>query len=386
MTLRPESRPLTGASRLMYFVSRLLHLTALLYAYTALVDPTHTLAGEQQASYTPATPLETDDQLRYPGPSKHGGREGFVAYSVLVTPHGDAENFSIVYSNGDKSIEKELRRYYQRSKFEPAKINGHPVSSRFYSKIVFYQIGKFRGSSRRFSSDWKKFNQSLAVGNYENALKKIRAMEKVGHRSLYEEFYIQLAWTNYYLKLRDGAAAYERLKLIAALYHSTNIDSETVIPRNSFFSPLIDAYQYAINSGLIGDANALKEILRDIGPGSQAATAISNHFANAAEEVSNQVLKLELELKTWPVGAAVPATHIGLHRRRFSIEALSGNLSDATVVCKDWQRTLTPSQYPSFTIPTNLEDCSLHFLGSEATRISVALFPDSSAHKDTETP
>ena len=250
----------------MNLVFRLLHLTLLFSVYTSLVNTTPTWADSEHDDYTPAKRLETDNAMRYPGPAKHGGREGFVAYSVIVTPDGDTKDFSIIYSNGDKAIEKEVRKYNERAKFEPATLDGRPIESQFYFASFFYQIGKFRGASRRFSSDWKKFNQSLAAGNHENALKRLRAMEKVGHRSFYEGFHIQLAWANYYLNQGDGKSAYQRLQVIAALYQLTKIETETVIEPGAFFLPVFNAYRYAIDNELFGDAYMLKEILADIGP------------------------------------------------------------------------------------------------------------------------
>lgn len=361
----------------MNLVFRLLHLTILFSAYTALIVTTPTWADAEHDNYTPAKRLETEDAMRYPGTARHGGREGYVIYSVLVTPDGDTKDFSIVYSNGDKAIEKEVRKYNERSRFEPATLDGRAIESRFYFAQTFYQIGKFRGTSRRFSSDWKKFNRSLAAGNNDNALKRIQAMEKVGHRSLYEDFHLQLAWANYHLNQGDGTSAYQRLSFMASFYRRlTRIGTETIIDPSAFFLPVFHAYRYAINNGLLGDANMLKEILTDIGPETNTATAVSEHFNTVARQFANQPLEVEIELRTWPVGSTIPAGGLILFHRRFSIEATRGNLQDVTVVCDNWQRTLTTTQYRSFTVPTGLDDCGLFILGSDATKVSVLQFPD----------
>ncbi|MEO0439199.1 MAG: TonB family protein, partial [Pseudomonadota bacterium] len=173
-----------------------------------------TAAGE----FVSAVKLDKAEAMIYPGAARVGAREGRVTVSFDVNTDGTTSDHAVEYSTGDAAFEKALIKEYRNTLFSPAKIDNKPVLSRRYHSMTFYMNGKFRGVSRGLRKDWRRFWEAIDAADETDASKHVEHMNKVAHRSLVDELYLQLAWASYFDFAENYDAAHVRLDVVHSLY------------------------------------------------------------------------------------------------------------------------------------------------------------------------
>ena len=340
-------------------------LTALALTYAPVTS------GED---YVSAVKLEKPKAMIYPGGARVGRREGAVTISFDVNTDGTTSDHAVEYSTGDVTLEKALIKEYANTLFSPAMIDKKPVSTRRYHNMVFYIRGKSRGVSRGVRKEWRRFWDAIEAKDQADALKRVEHMEKVAHRSLVDELYLQLAWASYFDFAEDYDAAHVRLDVVHSLYSVNKSMPEKLVQEPTFFAPLFKKYQYEARNALIGGAQQTLAALIEMGGETKSAQLAKQHFEGMVDELGEQELVTEVVLQLSPFGAKHYVGSLVLYRRILEIRDVTDGVWSITVNCGDWQRTLRREGMAQLVIDEDVERCALFARGAQGSSFTVVQY------------
>ncbi|MEM6301548.1 MAG: energy transducer TonB [Pseudomonadota bacterium] len=329
-----------------------------------------TAAGE----FVSAVKLDKAEAMIYPGAARVGAREGRVTISFDVNTDGTTSDHTVEYSTGDAAFEKALIKEYRNTLFSPAKIDKKPVRSRRYHSMTFYMNGKSRGVSRGLRKDWRRFWEAIDAADETDASKHVKHMNKVAHRSLVDELYLQLAWASYFDFAENYDAAHVRLDVVHSLYLVNKSMPEKLVQEPTFFAPLFKKYQYEARNALIGDAQQTLAALIEMGGETKSAQLAKQHFEGMVDELGEQELVTEVVLEASPFGAKHYVGSLGLYRQIIQVRDINDEVWSITVVCGDWQRTLRSEDLARLVLTGGEESCTLFARGAQGSSFTVVQY------------
>ncbi|MDH3643160.1 MAG: energy transducer TonB, partial [Gammaproteobacteria bacterium] len=139
----------------------------------------------------------------YPRSRQRDGAEGWVQLNFMVGVEGNAYEVAVSDSTGDESFEKAAIKAVQRSKFEPASMNGEPTDAGHALKIVFSLRGA-HGASRKFVNAYKQLMKAIAADDRQKSDALVTELQAMAASNLYEDAYLHVARFVYLQKWGDS--------------------------------------------------------------------------------------------------------------------------------------------------------------------------------------
>jgi TonB family protein len=343
-----------------------------LYLLVATAFAPATRANE----YVPAKLIDRPT-LRYPEESQKRGNEGLIIYRYKVDRSGNAGDVTISYSTGDTKMERQLRNWVRQHKFEPATVAGRRVESYRSGQATFLLTQRTRGASRKFVRQWKEFSNDIGNGDISSAERRIEKITNLEDRSLYEELYLQRAWTVFHASNGDLDAAYDHLRAIAGFYAANTPKEETIAPASTFFAPLKEKYKYEVSRLMIGDAKQTLEALHEIDSEAEETKALESHFASVLEAIRGKTFLTDGIVQPTQYSGGEAKWSLQLTRNKFSIEQVDGHLESVNVFC-DGGGLVNLDTTPSTVFETTGVggSCELVVTGDVGTEFAVSQFAD----------
>ena len=325
------------------------------------------------------------ESLEFPMIERYRGRESFIVYSYEVSTDGRVRDARIEYSNNIPRFEKAIIDWVSERKFEPALLDGKPVAFRETKQMSFIIINKERGVQRRFSGAYKTAATAINEGQYDKAETAIRRMQAMEKRSLYEEVHLQYIWSQLHHARGDKALAYKRLNIlryflrINTVPNAENVSESRVLPieKTSFFaSPIIQAYNFEVDSLMLADAERTLELIEQTFPDASSTKQARTHFDSIKVLVANKAFQTEGEILPDPYYGNQPRWVGALSRRSFALKTLSGQVSRVLLRCKQGEFALDYESNYAWEVPANWQDCALEITGDSNTKLAVIQKPD----------
>lgn len=327
------------------------------------------------SDYRAAELVEQSD-LPYPREAWLRSVEAIVRSSYIVTEHGDVADVKIEYSTGSRELESSVERWLYSKKFIPAWHRGQAVESRLFSTVNFNLTGNSRGASRRFRKDWQRFGKSLHSADFEEARRYLAEMEKTRERSLYEELYLQNAWSRYFLAQSDFDRAYLRLRNIETFFEPDANNVEKIVPDSFFYATLVEKYKYEVGQLMLGDAKKTAEKLRLIDAEADTTMLIEQHQQNAMAEVEAREFWITAELREDPFIASASYWSAALVRSEFELRNKTGVLEEVLLYCEKGQLKVDLRNDGGWIVPDSWGDCSIRAFGESGAGFTLVQLPE----------
>jgi TonB family protein len=122
-----------------------------------------------------------------------GGSEGWVIVNLMVDPAGKPYEVTVAESNGNPVFEQAALVKVERSRFEPATLNGTPIHAGTTLKLEF----------RNLNPGWSSMSPAFAKRS-----KKVLEAIEAGDRALADSRLAQLRAYNLYEDAYEGVARY----------------------------------------------------------------------------------------------------------------------------------------------------------------------------------
>ncbi len=136
--------------------------------------------------HSPAVLID-DSEPVYPRPALHENREGWVRVGFEINREGRVVNAVVEESVGGSIFETAATRSVSRWRFEPAQLNGRPVSQPRNSTIVTFALNEqARGSSKRFADRYNDILELIKKNQLERADALARSVFDQWPLNLYE--------------------------------------------------------------------------------------------------------------------------------------------------------------------------------------------------------
>lgn len=183
------------------------------------------------SSFTPPKALDLKTPL-YPAVGLKRNREAWVYLYYVVDQDGKVNDINVFDSLGGSDFENAAKRALRRSKYEPATLDGNPISTTRSGKYRFEFDPPAKSASRKFIAIQQRFQEQVLNGDQaaaDSILEDLRERAK----TLYEYAWLGFAEFTYH---RKWGTKHDQLQALAeAIAYEP---AAHYLPRDVFHSAL----------------------------------------------------------------------------------------------------------------------------------------------------
>lgn len=314
--------------------------------------------------------LEQDPPV-YPRSQSSRGTEGWVQLQLEIDAEGKTQDLRVVDSSIATVFDEAALTAARSWRYEPATLDGVPVSSEYQLRVVFIMQGQTNTVSSVFLRRYNSFIRDLEAGNLDKARESLEKLEDRKRRLLAESTYLALLKAMYLSEVGDLPAALEQIN------ESLKVAEESV-DAASYQSILREGISLNAEAGLVGEMLALFDELVEAQPGLSADDPARQLVAKAMIVVEGQEnLSYGGQLEACEVcfdGDQASWSH-KLARQRFSVTGISGEVNRGMLRCGyRWVR-FDLEEGQSYSIPEMDASCTLSLRGREGSEFTLQELP-----------
>ncbi|MGQ9426655.1 energy transducer TonB [Gilvimarinus sp. F26214L] len=302
----------------------------------------------------------------YPANEARSGSEGWVTINFMVAPDGTPFEPVVVGSEGSKTFREAALRALRQTEFEPAALDGKPVTGSSYIQYNFV-MEENAGASRRFISLYKRLVTALDENKKEEAEQLIVKLSEHRPFKYYEASYLNLAKSFY--AARYGSKLEELGYVEDALRNESHVNGKW----DNFPSELLRSSRERLfilqveNQRYADAAESYKIIKKEYGK------EAVERFTDTYEQILN--------LKTNDVAYSVPLVlndegyaFYELHKRGFYLEAENDVVQEVKLRCKAKYVFFGYEKDTEYEIPDSWGPCTVQVLGRADKSVRLVQF------------
>lgn len=336
----------------------------LMSSYTA-TEAAAEVADKQQlkiddSGFVAASPIKRPPP-QYPESELQSSNTGYVELMFMIDEKGKTFEPAIIRSSGP-AFEVEALKSVARYKFDPATLNGVPVSSRDSIRIKFIVQNQKNRVHQSFGIAYKKALKELNKPNpkVKKILKQISRMENSSYLSPYAHVNLNLIK---YLYSSSFATKQEQIEAInqILLFESRDIDDLIVLQKQQRIEleqALVSLYMQTQDYGLaVNQYNALLKI----------HPQASKIFGAAIKQINQQICSAERPLLQ-PVKVSERGNTLTyIQKSTFGLINVVGELEEFKVRCDRTFANFKYRQDVEYKIPKGVQGCYLEIVGMPQT-------------------
>lgn len=187
-------------------------------------------AQPDQAHYEFSAAIAQSTLQDLPSVARRAGKEGYVKINFVISATGSAHDIWVL-DHTDSFFVKEMQRFAEQWRFEPATLSGEArASTREHALVYEVDSGLFYATaSQKFDTAFRQFMRAIKAQDAQKALISIKKMQKHKNNLLEETYYRQ---AQYYYAAEWGDKKSQYHWLNKALFSSNNggrhLKSDTV--------------------------------------------------------------------------------------------------------------------------------------------------------------
>lgn len=343
------------------------------------------VAQGNNGTFTPAI-IKRRGSLSWPGDFD---REAYVRIKLCVDVEGRVASTEVL-PNGfhEKRFVTEALRYVSRLAFEPAKVNGVPVTACMVQPVSFFfqsHLGeRTRGLKAAFRGELDKVTQMIRDKDHSGAHFHAEWMLKEKVTFQYEYGVLQASLAETYALTGNPHRAMEAAKQATARVTApfpmlnpgdpippTKNPEVYMLPKEWAIGMLEMRMRLAAEQGLAFDAlQAYYELYSFVKPGPDDPWVRLGKLLEEAVKGGGQMIgKIELgDRGSWS---------LFLSRRSFTVDRVQGRIDALELNCGDKVRTLAYVQDVTWQVPPSWQNCMLDIKGDPDTRLELVELADS---------
>ena len=145
-------------------------------------------------SVSRATPM-------YPRTALNRNQEGWVRLDFMVDPNGEPYEIAVTESVGDDVFHGPAIRALEKSRFEPARLDGQPLDAGHH--LYYYFEMDSDGARAWFVRTYRATLSAIEDGDQDKADRLLEELDSGGPLNLYEDAFLHVAKSGYYAKWGD---------------------------------------------------------------------------------------------------------------------------------------------------------------------------------------
>jgi TonB family protein len=303
----------------------------------------------------------------YPSNELTRGRQGWVQLSYVVTTDGKVVDPVVQDSSGSPSFEKAALRAVQDWAFEPATWNGKPVQQCDTKVMLTFAIdGNIKKVSPKFSRLYRRIDKLLLDGELEAARDEIDETFASFDMTLSELSWLWALRARYAGQIGDNDIQLSAVRKATAgsgkwidddLYPGLLLIRTIRELESGDYSSALESYDKLLSTG--SDLPQI-ELMRPAIEKVESMVA-SDALLSVPGRIPDDANCVECE-DDW---------HYDLLRRRFTIEAISGNLRDLEIRCQRQRVVDKVREDISWEIPASWGSCSVIVFGEPGAKFTL---------------
>jgi len=334
--------------------------------------------AEVVATRTYAIP-DKHEPPRYPTKALRSGTEGWVVANFSIKEDGTTDDISVKSASIDGYFEKETIRAIRAWTYEPATLNGSPVSQGNRQARHVYRITNTQsGVSKAFHKQYKAALEAIKDGALDQASEMLENLDSNKKRLLTEVFFLDVLHAAYWQGKDDQK---KRLRYIERAL----IIADEVAKRGMHINLLRQAIVANSIAGnyarVLKHYDTLTKVAEDLSPEDPVHGLIAkvNQLLDGDEMIVTEG-RIFRCTHCKPVRSSWRRT---LNRKSFSIDSVVGEINEIEVICDLKSVTLDHNPDIIFNIQKDWELCTVRLIGDEDTTFRLVEFPEESAPGST---
>lgn len=185
--------------------------------------------------------------IDYPPRTRAEGIEGWVTLEFTIDEEGNTRDVNIVDRSYEKLFDEAAIAAVEASTYEPATIDGEPVSTIASIRIVFAFQNQRDAVSGFFARRYQGIARALSKGELDKAWEKIEKIEDRRQRTLAEVCYLDFLKAEYYERSGDEERAREHVERALVI-------ADTAVAPPTYEHLLRSAMRLDVEAGFVADA------------------------------------------------------------------------------------------------------------------------------------
>jgi TonB family protein len=304
---------------------------------------------------------------KYPRVELERGRQGWVILSYVVTTDGKVVDPVVQDSSGSASFEKAALRTVEDWTFKPATWNGEPVQQCDTKVMLTFAIeDQIQKVSQKFFRIYRKIDKMLLDGELEPAAKMLDETFESFDMTLSEISWLWALRARYAGQIGDNDMQLAAVRKATAgsgkwvdddLYPGLLLIRTIRELESGDYSSALESYDKLLSTG--SDLPQI-ELMRPAIEKVESMIA-SDALLSVPGRIPDDANCMECE-DDW---------HYDLLRRRFTIEAISGNLRDLEIRCQRQRVVDKVREDISWEIPASWGSCSVIVFGEPGAKFTL---------------
>lgn len=320
------------------------------------------------AVYTVPT-TDKDVMPHYPDIELQQGQEAVVHVNFMVDQDGKVFDAMVSRSTGSRSFDQAALRALNRTRFEPARLDGVAIVGSASYKYVF-TIPDNDGASTGFVRDYRKFQKALQKseqeGGKDELQKQIDALQlrqKRGGSNHYENAFLNLA--QYQFAERYGTALEQMQYLHGALSWSDSTDDPVYFDKQEVIEMRRSLLMLQLRNKYFGEAEDTYALLQE--SGDAEAEKLFGEAMQEAQRLKQDDREYGLPLVLEDDGSV----WLRLFKHRIAFLVDEGRLDEVKLRCERNRVAFAVEAEAQYEIPKDWGRCSLQVMGTPQARFTL---------------
>lgn len=138
---------------------------------------------------------------KYPRTALSRNQEGWVRLDFMVDTNGEPYEIAVTESMGDDVFHGPAIRALEKSRFEPARLDGQPLDAGHH--LYYYFEMDSDGARAWFVRTYRATMAAIGEGDQDKADSLLEELDSGGPLNLYEDAFLHVAKSGYYAKWGD---------------------------------------------------------------------------------------------------------------------------------------------------------------------------------------